>query len=529
MANAPAHAPGTGLTQAVVKWFVRARLRVPVRLKLAIVSAALTCLILCLFAVVVGAFAGGRVRAGFDDELRATAADLQEQLRVDRALDGSLQVRAQDLSVIRAAASGGAVIRILDYHQRVIAPLDAPHLGPAREGIVDVGPYRVVARPLLGVQSVRTNPFDPLSTPVATPTAYVQYARPRAAVDRTIDRINVFLALGVLGGTGLAFLGGFLVASRAMRPIARLTAAARHVADTRDPRVSLPKPEAHDEVHELATTLERMLRELAAARSEVEAALTVQRRFLADASHELRTPLTSVLANLELLEPDLAGEQREIARAALRSANRMRRLVGDLLALARADARAADGRAPERRPVDLASVVREAVAELAPLAERHDLHTDLPDNGPVVSGDRDELLRAVLNLVENALVHTPAGTHVEVALRLEDGDAVLTVADDGPGIPPAVAARAFERFARGGARTPGNGLGLAIVRAVAEGHGGSVRLEPLRPSGVRFELRLPAQLAATAADAQARDLAAAGSAQTSTTTGSTSGRRRSRS
>ncbi len=155
----------------------------------------------------------------------------------------------------------------------------------------------------------------------------------------------------MLGGTALAFLAGLAVARRAMRPVTRLTAAAREVARTRDPSTTLPKPSANDEVADLAHTLEDMLGELGAARSETESALARQREFVADASHELRTPLTSILANLELLETELKGEQAEIAESALRSSRRMRRLVADLLLLARADA----GRQAPRKPVDLAA------------------------------------------------------------------------------------------------------------------------------------------------------------------------------
>ena len=150
--------------------------------------------------------------------------------------------------------------------------------------------------------------------------------------------MRLFLAFGVFGGTLLAFLGGLVVAQRAMRPITGLTRAAREVARTRDPDITLPKPQANDEVADLARTFEDMLRELSAAREETEATLVRQRKFVADASHELRTPLTSILANLELLEAELAGEQRDMADSALRSSKRMRRLVGDLLLLARADA-----------------------------------------------------------------------------------------------------------------------------------------------------------------------------------------------
>jgi signal transduction histidine kinase len=237
-----------------------------------------------------------------------------------------------------------------------------------------------------------------------------------------------------------------------------------------------------------------MLRELGEARTESETALSRQREFVADASHELRTPLTSILANLELLETELEGEQRDIAGSALRSSRRMRRLVADLLLLARADA----GRETPKRPLDFSAVAREAVAETAPLGGEDRVAIDAP--GPVgVDGVRDDLHRLALNLIENALIHTPQGTPVTVAVRQEDGSAVLEVSDRGPGIPEGLRERVFERFARGagaGDVTParsGSGLGLAIVRAVAESHKGSVQLEePLDGRGARFVVRLPA-------------------------------------
>src|SRR5207253_7490119 len=142
-----------------------------------------------------------------------------------------------------------------------------------------------------------------------------------------------------------------------------LTRASREIARTRDPGVALPKPEAQDEVADLANTLEDMLRALDDARAETESTLARQREFVADASHELRTPLTSVLANLELLEETLHGEARDTAASALRSSRRMRRLVADLLLLARADA----GRVAPHRPVDLSDVVTDAAAELEPV------------------------------------------------------------------------------------------------------------------------------------------------------------------
>jgi two-component system, OmpR family, sensor kinase len=209
---------------------------------------------------------------------------------------------------------------------------------------------------------------------------------------------------------------------------------------------------------------------------------------VADASHELRTPLTSVLANLELLEEELEGEQREAAASALRSSRRMRRLVADLLLLARADA----GRQAPHQPVDLSEVVTHAAAELEPLAGDHEISVSAPP-GIHVEGARDELHRLVLNLMENALRHTDPGTAVEASVERRNGEVILAVEDDGPGIPLELREKVFERFYRGtGDRSGSSGLGLSIVRAVADSHRGSVRLEePLDGRGARFVVRIP--------------------------------------
>jgi signal transduction histidine kinase len=356
---------------------------------------------------------------------------------------------------------------------------------------------------------------------------FLLYARPLSDVDHTLARVRFFLALGVLGGTVLALLAGLAMAGRAMRPVAELTDAAREIERTRDPSRRLPRPEADDEVAELALTLEDMLQALDAARNDTEAALDRQREFVADASHELRTPLTAVLANLELLTEELDGEQAETAQAALRSTRRMRRLVGDLLLLARADAR----RLQPHRPTDLADVVVEAAGELEPVAAGHELSVDVR---PVtVQGSGDELYRLVLNLLENAIKHTPRGTHVRATTSASGGEAVLAVEDDGPGIPGHLEARVFDRFVRaGGDGGRGAGLGLAIVRAVAQSHGGTVSLERRAAgSGARIVVRLPLVRVAPGVESapRGREAAAEPVVHTSTTTGSTIGRRRSRS
>jgi signal transduction histidine kinase len=169
--------------------------------------------------------------------------------------------------------------------------------------------------------------------------------------------------------------------------------------------------------------------------------------------------------------------------------------VADLLLLARADA----GRVRRREPIDLRTVVREASAEVAPIAEDHELTVEVGDEPLVIEGTGDELHRLALNLMQNALVHTPPRTSVHVSARRSGHDAVVEVSDNGPGIPPELRERVFDRFVRGdGDRSgsTGSGLGLSIVRAVARSHGGRVELGASESGGARFSVRLPMQPAA---------------------------------
>ncbi|HEV2074773.1 MAG TPA: HAMP domain-containing sensor histidine kinase, partial [Thermoleophilaceae bacterium] len=359
-----------------------------IRWRLALVSAGLTFAILLAFAIVIGAFTADRLVSDFDRDLRDTAEDLQANIAVDPSFFPGREISAPEVreEVIRAVATGDAAVRIVEFPDGPAygSPVD---LGPVMTGVNDTGSYRVVSQPL-----------QALGAPFAD--AYLQYGRQDAGLESTIARVQLFLALGVLGGTALALLAGLAVARRAMGPIAGLTSAAKDIARTGDPAGRMPEPRADDEVADLARTLGTMLRSLDSARRETEATLSREREFVADASHELRTPLTSVLANLELLEAELEGEEREIAGSALRSTQRMRRLVGDLLFLARADA--GSGTSSTRAPTDLGTVTRDVVAETAPLASSHQVAVSA-EPGVIVEGFPDDLHRLVLNLVQNAV------------------------------------------------------------------------------------------------------------------------------
>jgi signal transduction histidine kinase len=507
----PAVTLGSSIRSAARATFSAYR-RLPIRWRLAGGSAVLTFVILAAFAALVGVFTARQVRGQFNDDVRNTAFQLSRQLRLTWLPNGELGCRNTTIDLsdftsaehaqIRIFSDGGVLLCTQDQvlHKRGTHGTVAPDFPPPdRSGIFQQLGYRIVVPHQLSVKP--------------SGNVWLMYARPLSDLDHTIARIQFFLLLGVMGGTFLALLAGLATAQRAIRPIKELTKAASEIERTRDPSRHVPLPKADDEVAELALTLEGMLQSLDDARSGTEEMLSRQREFVADASHELRTPLTSVLASLELLAEELDGEQADTAQAALRSARRMRRLVGDLLLLARADAK----RTRSYEQTDLASVLMEAASEIGPVAEDHDLHLD--PQPAVISGAPDDLHRMVLNLLENAVKHTPPGTHIRASSGLIDGQAVLAVEDDGPGIPDHLTPRIFDRFVRDGGR--GSGLGLSIVQAVADLHGGSVELEPSDGGGARFVVRLPAVTRAEPEPAAAL--------QTSTTTGSTIGRRRSRS
>ncbi|MFL5828888.1 MAG: sensor histidine kinase [Solirubrobacteraceae bacterium] len=502
--------------------------KVPIRWRLAGGSAALTFVILAGFAAIVGVLTTRQVRGQFHDEVNTAADQLRSGLNHKLQFTGlNLNCKHTSVRLSDYASVEHAQIRIFDQGDELCTQ-DQVRIKGAKAG--PPSPLFGVAPPTSDGSYSQDGYLVAVRTLTAKPEGELTllYARPLSDTEHTLSRVRFFLILGVLGGTVLALLAGLATAQRAIRPVRELSDAAREIERTRDPRRRVPHPEADDEVAELARTLEGMLGALDSARADTEAMLDRQREFVADASHELRTPLTSVLANLELLAEELEGEQADTAQAALRSTRRMRRLVGDLLLLARADAK----RDQPRRSTDLAGVLMEAAGELGPVADDHDLTIEA---GPaVVFGVRDDLHRLTLNLIENALRHTPPGTHVRASTATFENSALMIVEDDGPGIPPEIEQRIFERFVRGGRDGGrGSGLGLAIVRAVVESHGGTVTLDqPARGHGTRFLITMPLEgEPAHSAQTEPSEPGATtnGQAQTSTTTGSTIGRRRSRS
>jgi signal transduction histidine kinase len=273
---------------------------------------------------------------------------------------------------------------------------------------------------------------------------------------------------------------GWCLSGRALRPVARITAAAEEITATDlSRRIRLGGPD--DELRRLADTLDGML-------ARLDDAFDAQRRFVDDASHELRNPLAIIQTTVDavLSRDDVEPAERRHAVAVVgRASSRMSRLVEDLLASTRRSVPAST-----ETDVDLAEVVAEASEEFRLLAgDRHLTPRRRVEPGTVVSGDRDALRRALANLVGNAVELAPEYTDVLVGAGREDGWCRMAVRDAGPGIPYGEQGRVFDRFWQGdgaGGRRAGHaGLGLAIVRQIAESHGGSVALHSAPASSAR--------------------------------------------
>ena len=222
------------------------------------------------------------------------------------------------------------------------------------------------------------------------------------------------------------------------------------------------------------------------------------RQFVADASHELRTPLASIRGYSELTRRGGYELPEDVVRSLGRIESesiRMTSLVEDLLLLARLDA----GRELVLGEVDLTALVADAVSDAHAASPEHDWELQTPDGAVLVTGDRGRLHQVVANLLANARTHTPTGTRVTTELSVDGDDALIVVADNGPGISPGLLPVLFERFARGdGSRsraTGSTGLGLAIVAAVVEAHAGSVTVSS-EPGDTRFVVRIPLRPAA---------------------------------
>ncbi|MGW6959290.1 sensor histidine kinase [Streptomyces chartreusis] len=321
---------------------------------------------------------------------------------------------------------------------------------------------------------------------------------PLEPVEAAVHRLE--LVAGIVFGAALAIAGlaGALWVQWSLRPLSRVAETATRVSELplASGEVTLPpralQSDQRSEVGRVAGAFDRMLGHVEDALTKRHTSEERLRRFAADASHELRTPVASVRGHAELALLHPGPVPPEVTRALERIAaesTRMGELVDEMLLLARLDA----GRALQRDTVDLTRLVLDAVTDARAAGLGHHWTLELPKEPLTVTGDEHRLHQMLANLLANARIHTPEGTQVTVSLESDSGTAVLTVQDNGPGVPEDVAPGVFERFTRADHRRTadtGAGLGLSIVAAVSKAHEGTVSLES-RPGSTTFTVRLP--------------------------------------
>ena len=352
------------------------------------------------------------------------------------------------------------------------------------------GPY-VPDRPSFEVTAAGASGPRYRAQAVAVPGGTLVTAIALEPTDQTLASLSrVELAVSIAVVLALLVLVLWIVRF-GMRPLEDMTKTAGAIAGG-DLTRRIRSTDERSEVGRLGTALNGMLGQIEEAFRERSVSESRLRRFVADASHELRTPLTSIRGYAELLRKGAFSDEDGRRRASERiesEAARMSLLVDDLLLLARLD----QGRPFERFPVEVAEVVSDAVDAARAVDPRRPISLDRHDS-VLVEGDAVRLRQVVDNLLRNAQVHTPPGTPVHVRVARVGASAVITVADEGPGLDAEELARVFDRFYRGNeARTRGGtGLGLSIVAALAEAHGGKAHVKSVTGEGATFTVELPA-------------------------------------
>jgi two-component system OmpR family sensor kinase len=394
------------------------------------------------------------------------------------------------IGTIGAQVSGGTAEAGIVGSNGHIQPIS----GTASEGLVDVP---VDGRPHTRDLGAGLDEYRVVASRTKDGTTVITGLPLNDALD-TVYRLAAVITMVTLLGLVLAAFLGLAIVRLTLRPLRRVTATARRVAElpldrgevALAVRVPAADSDPRTEVGQVGAALNRMLDHVGAALTARQASETRVRHFVADASHELRTPLAAIRGYAELTRPRRKELPPDVTHALDRVESesvRMTGLVEDLLLLARLDS----GRPLERQPVDLSRMLVEAVSDARVVAPDHRWQLQVPEDSIEVTGDLQRLHQVVTNLLTNARKYTPAGTTVTVTAR-PDG---FSVHDDGPGFPPGLADHAFERFARGDAsRTRGEqggvGLGLALVKAIVTAHGGRVALRS-RPGSTEVTVTLP--------------------------------------
>jgi heavy metal sensor kinase len=419
-----------------------------VRARLTLWHAGGLTLVICIFAVGVLLFVRASLYRSLDEQVREDLAAIEKVYRDEAGDLGELALRT------------GTHFEVTEGSTVIYRTAGWPHASttPFRRGTIGDSAHRIVA------------------------------ARDERPVRQTLWTLAAIMATAIPCATGLAIIGGYLLAGRVLAPVGAMADTARRItAESIDAR--LPVSDSADEFGRLATVFNETL-------SRLDAAFEQLRRFTADASHELRTPLTAMrsVGEVALHRPLSTEGYREVIGSMLEEVDRLTRLVENLLLLTRAEA----GRIPlTRASVDLRELVAGVSDGLRVLAEEKNQELSVELGAPVaVECDATVLRQGMTNLLHNAIKFTPAKGAIRVAVKSTvTGDAMIEVQDSGPGIPAANHQRIFERFYRvDQARsrdTGGTGLGLAIARWAVEASGGRIELESAAGQGALFRVVLP--------------------------------------
>lgn len=461
-----------------------------IRLRLTLWYTAILFVALAAFAGVLGQqIAQTRYKdldATLSSRAREVAAQVKERFRTQNVIfatipepdnftedDVSIQIVDVNRGVVRASSNfdPGLVLGADD-----LAAIRAGYGGPRTVQTVSGRELRVYLLPVLLTNDGMVN-------------VAVVSAKPRAPLVAGVNQALIGLAAGTLGISLMLALIVYAVAKNALRPITQMARDAAGIQKAQDLAGRVAVPKTGDEVAALGRTINEML-------GRLETAFEAQRRFIADASHELRTPLTAIRGNADILRQHTdrmpVAERAEMLNEVSAEAERMSRLVHDLLTLARAQA----GEQVEPRPLRLDAVLDGTVRTARRLAQGHEI-AYTPATAPMwVRGDADRLKQVLLILLDNAVKYTPPEGHIWVWVWPAGEQIEVRVADDGPGIPADQLPHLFERFYRGGTPARGRddggaGLGLAIAREIVQTFGGTIGVESSVGHGTAFIVRLP--------------------------------------
>jgi heavy metal sensor kinase len=453
--------------------------RLPIRWRLTVWYGALLAAALFIFAVGLYFVLRQILYDNFEESLRARASLVLANVRTDPNLtleDSAVASLRDDEHFVRLIAKDGTVL--LDTSETVGGiPMSDDQLASALSGQT---PFTL--------RGFRDGTMGIVTSPVRSGDSILgalQVGESRGDVDEVLRAVLIALAIAAPIVLVLAAVGGYTLAGRALAPVSTITPLAAGIGENDlHARLNLPVPD--DELGRLASTFDAML-------ARIEDAFERQRRFTGDAAHELRTPLSLMRSQVDLAlsRHRTTREYEEALQGLDGDLERLTGLVGTLLTLTRADTAQLQ---IERESFDLAETVGLVVEQYAPIAQETGVDLQSEASAAPYVGDEDLLVQVLVNLLDNAFSHTPAGGIITVGCA-SNGECRIWVTDTGSGIEPEHQARVFDRFYRidtGRTRERGGtGLGLSISRAIVEAHQGTITLTSELAKGTRVDIRLP--------------------------------------